>query len=104
MEGTTILRFPRGLTSSPPWIMVHAPQNVDMPIPMYNLEQAADAIKAAYPDTVHDKPLRFGNFVDNTRRCKLYDFDRGEWLTYDMALSPSRRPLSQDRTTPVGAL
>jgi len=104
MDGTTILRVPPGLNFFLHWIMVHVPHHVDMRIPMYNLERAADAIKAAYPDTVHDKPLRFGNFVDNTRRCKLYDFDRGEWLTYDMALSPSRRPLSQDRTTPEGAV
>jgi len=50
---------------------------------MYNLELAADAIKAAYPDSVHDEPLRFTDFVRNTRRCKLYDFDRHEWLTYE---------------------
>jgi omega-6 fatty acid desaturase (delta-12 desaturase) len=89
MDGTTILRAPRGLNFFFHWIMVHIPHHVDMRIPMYNLELAADAIKSAYPETVHDKPLRFRDFVANTRRCKLYDFDRGEWLTYEMALSAS---------------
>ena len=69
--------------------MVHIPHHVDMRIPMYNLERAADAIKAAYPEVVHDEPLRFADFVRNTRRCKLYDFDAGTWLTYEDARATS---------------
>jgi omega-6 fatty acid desaturase (delta-12 desaturase) len=83
MEGTTILRAPWGSNFFFHWIMVHIPHHVDMRIPMYNLELAADAIKAAYPDTVHDEPLRFRDYIHNTRVCKLYDFDAHEWLTYD---------------------
>jgi hypothetical protein len=56
-----------------------------MRIPMYNLELAGDAIRDAYPDTVHDEPLRFRTFVANTKQCKLYDFDTQEWLTYSQA-------------------
>jgi omega-6 fatty acid desaturase (delta-12 desaturase) len=85
MEGTTVLRAPRGLNFFLHWIMVHVPHHVDMRIPMYHLELAADAIKAAFPDTVHDAPLRFRDFVRNTRQCKLYDFDAGEWMTYEQA-------------------
>ena len=62
--------------------MVHIPHHVDMRIPMYNLEMAAAAIEEAFPDTVHDEPLRFRDFIANTRQCKLYDFDEGTWLTY----------------------
>jgi len=83
MEGTTILRAPKGLDFFFHWIMVHIPHHVDMRIPMYNLELAADAIKAAYPDVVHDEPLRFREFIANTGKCKLYDFDTHEWLTYE---------------------
>lgn len=92
MEGTTILRAPKGANFFFHWIMVHVPHHVDMRIPMYNLELAADAIKAAYPDTVHDEPLRFRDFVRNTRQCKLYDFDAGEWLTYQQAAGRSTSP------------
>jgi hypothetical protein len=49
---------------------------------MYNLGEAADAIKAAFPEVVHDEKLRFRDFVRNTRTCKLYDFEQGRWLTY----------------------
>lgn len=85
MEGTTILRAPRVLNFFVHWIMVHVPHHVDVRIPMYRLELAADAIKSAFPGVVHDAPLRFRDFVRNTRRCKLYDFETGEWLTYDEA-------------------
>ena len=85
VEGTTILRAPRGLNFFIHWIMVHIPHHVDMRIPMYNLELAAGAIKDAFPDVVHDEPLRFRDFVRNTRRCKLYDFESGRWLTYEEA-------------------
>jgi len=85
MEGTTILRAPRGTNFFFHWIMVHIPHHVDMRIPMYRLELAAEAIKAAYPDTVHDEPLRFRDYIRNTRQCKLYDYDAGEWMTYKEA-------------------
>jgi acyl-lipid omega-6 desaturase (Delta-12 desaturase) len=85
MEGTTILRAPKGLNLFFHWIMVHVPHHVDMRIPMYRLELAAEHIKAAYPEVVHDEPLRFRDFIANTRRCKLYDFEQGRWMTYDEA-------------------
>lgn len=87
MEGTTILRAAPGLNFFFHWIMVHIPHHVDVRIPMYRLEMAAEAIKAAYPETVHDEKLRFRDFVANTRECKLYDFEAGRWLSYDEALA-----------------
>jgi omega-6 fatty acid desaturase (delta-12 desaturase) len=82
MEGTTVLRARFGLNFFFHWIMVHVPHHVDMRIPMYNLELATDAIEKAFPGTVHDEPLRFRDFIANTRACQLYDFDEGHWLTY----------------------
>lgn len=82
MEGTTVLRARFGLNFFFHWIMVHVPHHVDMRIPMYNLELATDAIEQAFPGTIHDEPLRFMDFVRNTRRCRLYDFDEGRWYTY----------------------
>jgi omega-6 fatty acid desaturase (delta-12 desaturase) len=82
MQGTTILRAPRGANFFLHWIMVHVPHHVDMRIPMYNLEAAAAAIEAAFPGTVREGPLRFRDFVASSRQCKLYDFDEGRWMTY----------------------
>ena len=85
MEGTTVLRARFGLNFFFHWIMVHVPHHVDMRIPMYNLEKATDAIEEAFPGTVHDAPLRFRDFIANSRQCQLYDFDEGCWLTYRQA-------------------
>ncbi len=82
MDGTTVLRVPKGLNFFLHWIMIHTPHHVDMRIPMYNLEKAAKAIEAAFPNVVHDEPWRFGDFRRATKACKLYDFDAGRWLTY----------------------
>jgi omega-6 fatty acid desaturase (delta-12 desaturase) len=82
MEGTTVLRVPKGLNFFFHWIMIHTPHHVDMRIPMYNLEKAAKAIEKAFPDVVHDEKWRFGDFRRATKSCKLYDFERGHWMTY----------------------
>jgi len=87
MEGTTILRAPKVLDLYFHSIFVHIPHHVDMRIPFYGLEPAADAIKAEFPDTIHDEKLRFRDFVRNSRQCKLYDFERGRWMTYDQAMT-----------------
>ena len=87
MEGTTILRAPRVLDLFFHSIFVHIPHHVDMRIPFYGLEPAAAAIKAEFPDTIHDEKLRFRDFMRNSRQCKLYDFERGRWFTYDQAMT-----------------
>jgi len=86
MEGTTVLRARFGLNFFFHWIMVHVPHHVDMRIPMYNLEKATTEIEAAFPGLIHDEPLRFADFVKNTRQCRLYDFDKGQWYSYRQAL------------------
>ena len=73
---------PKGLNFFIHWIMIPVPHSVDFRVPMYHLEEAAAAIEAGFPGSVIDKPLRFRDFVANTRACKLYDFDAGHWLTY----------------------
>ena len=77
-----MLRAPKGFDFFFHWIMIHVPHHVDMRVPMYHLEEASAAIEAAFPGSVIDKPLRFRDFLINTRACKLYDFDAGCWLTY----------------------
>ena len=82
MEGTTVLRVPKGLNFFLHWIMVHVPHHVDMRVPMYHLEAATEAIEKAFPGTVIDKKLRFADLRRNSKACKLYDFDAGRWFTY----------------------
>jgi acyl-lipid omega-6 desaturase (Delta-12 desaturase) len=83
VESTTILRFPRVINR--PWfhnIFVHVPHHVDARIPFHQLPVDAAAIEQAYPATVVDTRFAPGQYLRETRSCKLYDFDAGSWLRY----------------------
>ena len=83
MESTTVLRLPRLVNRL--WfhnIFVHVPHHVDARIPFHRLPKAAAAIEQAYPETVRHSRLSLREYLRATKACKLYDFDRGTWLTY----------------------
>jgi omega-6 fatty acid desaturase (delta-12 desaturase) len=88
MESTTILDVPALVNGL--WfhnIFVHVPHHVDARIPFHQLPAAADAIAAAYPDTVRRDAWSFSRYRRAARECKLYDFDAGHWLPYTAARS-----------------
>lgn len=87
MEGTTILRISPFFDVFFHRIFVHVPHHVDMRIPCYHLEAAADAINAAFPGVVVDRKLRMRDYLRATRECKLYDFENGHWCRYPDAVS-----------------
>lgn len=87
MEGTTVLRVNPVFNFFVHWIMIHVAHHVDVRIPMYNLEMATEAMEEAFPGVIHDEPLRYRDFMANTRHCKLYDFDEGHWVSYEEALA-----------------
>lgn len=66
-------------------IYTHVPHHVDVRIPCYHLDEAQEAIAAAWPGLVRDEHLRLRDYVATTRACKLFDFDAGRWLTYEAA-------------------
>jgi acyl-lipid omega-6 desaturase (Delta-12 desaturase) len=83
MESTTVVRFPRIVNGL--WfhnIFVHVPHHVDTRIRFDHLPTAAAAIAGAYPGTVRSSRFSFRSYVRSTRRCKLYDFENGCWLSY----------------------
>lgn len=83
MEGTMVYRVkPKIIDFFIHKIMIHVPHHVDMRIPFYRLEEAAEHLKAHYPDTVKDVPLRLSDYVRFTRCCKLYDFEAEVWMNY----------------------
>ena len=85
MEGTTILTTPHVLAVFFHHIFVHVPHHVDMRIPFYELPAAACAIRDAYPTVVRERRLALRDYLRTTRRCKLYDFERGRWLPFPAA-------------------
>ena len=58
VEGTTVLAIPRFFNFFFHNIFVHVPHHVDVRIPFYALPEAAAAIKAEFPDSVHYGKLR----------------------------------------------
>lgn len=86
MESTTIMRMPRLMNRL--WlhnIMVHVPHHVDVRLPFHQLPKAAKAIRAAFPDTVREIRYSWRDYLRTTRACKIYDFDRGQWMGYRAA-------------------
>jgi omega-6 fatty acid desaturase (delta-12 desaturase) len=83
LDGTTVLRINPVIDylffHS---IFVHMPHHVDMRIPCYHLNAAAEAIEAAFPGRVIDRRFHLRDYFAATRRCKLQDFETGEWLPY----------------------
>ncbi len=84
LDGTTVLRMPPGANLVFHWIFVHMPHHVDMRIPCYELENAADAIIEAFPDRVVERRFRWKDYLAATRGCKVYDFDAGTWQPYPL--------------------
>jgi len=64
-------------------IFVHVPHHVDPRIPFYHLPDAAEALNRAEPDVSQTKPYHWGTYFNSVRHCKLYDFDRETWTSYD---------------------
>jgi len=85
VEGTTILHIPRWLNVFMHNIMLHVPHHVDTRIPFYALPRAAAVIRHEAGDAVRERRLRWRDYVRATRRCKLYDVERGGWCGYEAA-------------------
>jgi len=81
MEGTTVLHTNRLLNIFFHNIFVHVPHHVDMQIPFYKLPQATEAIKKAFPNVISEDRLSFRAYLRTTKKCKLYNFEEGRWLT-----------------------
>jgi acyl-lipid omega-6 desaturase (Delta-12 desaturase) len=83
VEGGTIYHVPRWVNVFWHNIFLHVPHHVDPTIPFYQLPRAAAALRARYGDVLYERPYRLRDYLRTTRRCKLYDFERGVWLAYD---------------------
>lgn len=86
VDGTATWRIPAWLNLFWHNVYVHAPHHLDPRIPFYHLPRAAAALEATLGDAVRPVRLRLRDYVDTTRRCKLYDFERGTWRGYERAV------------------
>lgn len=82
MRTTAVLRVRQPFALFLHSIFTHVPHHVDVRIPCYHLDEAQEAIEAAWPGLVRDEHLRMRDYVRATRACKLFDFGAGRWFTY----------------------
>ena len=65
--------------------------HVDMRIPFYGLPAATEALQRAFPDDIVERTFGLGDYLETTKSCKLFDFERGVWLRYgESAAEPMR--------------
>jgi len=63
-------------------IFIHVPHHVLPWIPFYRLEAALDELKAAVPEGVFESSHPVREYLRQTRVCKLFDPELGEWVGY----------------------
>lgn len=93
VESTTHVVLPFGLNRFMHNILEHTAHHVDPRIPLYNLPRVQDILEAAYPTDISVERLTPGYLLRILRTCRLYDYDRRQWLDYDgTPTTPARRP------------
>jgi len=95
VDATTTLRMPRWAEFFAHNIFFHVAHHVDPRIPFYHLPEATRALQRQYGTRVREERYRYRDYVEVTRRCKLYDFEAGSWHDY----YGRSTPLPQDART-----
>lgn len=83
VDATTTLRLPRWAEFFSHNIFYHVAHHVDPRIPFYHLPEATRALQRRYGTRVREERYRYRDYVEVTRRCKLYDFEATSWVDYD---------------------
>ncbi len=82
VEGTTNYQVPKVVNLIWHNIFDHTAHHLDPRIPFYRLPAATAALRCARGELTELAPYRLRDYVEVTRRCKLFDFDRGVWVDY----------------------
>jgi omega-6 fatty acid desaturase (delta-12 desaturase) len=81
-------------------IFLHTAHHVDPRIPFYRLPLATAVLARETGGALAVRPLRLRAWLAATRRCKLYDFERGCWTGYAVATAAPRREGDAGSTRP----
>lgn len=79
---TTDYRYPKWLLFLTHNISVHTPHHVAPVIPFYNLPKAQEALKAAYPGMVRERPFKLRYIWGILRRLHFYDTESGYYADF----------------------
>jgi len=70
-------------------IMAHTAHHVDPSIPMYHLDKAQDKLSKYLGDDIKIIDFSFLGFITTLNKCKLYDYEKNNWLDFDGKLTAS---------------
>jgi omega-6 fatty acid desaturase (delta-12 desaturase) len=74
-------------------IMEHTAHHVHMQVPLYELTVAQAVIERALVTDVMIQKWTLGVYLENIRKCKLYDYDNHRWVGFDG--KPTSKPIRQ---------
>lgn len=82
LTATIHLCFPDWISSLLHHIMEHPAHHINSRIPCYNLKAAQRKLEETYPDYVVVQDFSWRWYLECTRICKLYDFEKHEWVDF----------------------
>ena len=102
VRSTTHVVLPFGMNRLMHNILEHSAHHVDPRIPLYHLPRAQEALERAFPSAVPVARLTPGHIRRILRTCRLYDYDRRQWLDYNgVATSAAQRPEGPPKAHPT---
>jgi omega-6 fatty acid desaturase (delta-12 desaturase) len=96
LTSTARVRFPFGIERLMHNIMEHNAHHVNPRIPMFTLRAAQQMLQERFPELC-DYHLNRRTYMDNVRRCKLYDYANHAWLDFGGQIT-ARVPLAATAT------
>lgn len=81
--GTVTYRVPGIVNFFINSVFLHTPHHLQIRIPFYNLPAAYRRMRAEWSDLLFDSSRPVRDYLAYTRRCKLFDDERGKWVGYD---------------------
>lgn len=89
---STVLTVPDWFSKMVNNVYCHAAHHAHHGIPSYNLLRAQKHMNTLLGKRLVVEPMSFGGVLATLRACKLYDFEKYQWL--DFAGQPSARPIN----------
>jgi len=83
VENTVHVEFPWPVGMLLGNIMEHTAHHVDVKIPLTQLAGAQAELESRLPDRVPVQRWSWRGYVENCRKCQLYDYEKRRWMSFE---------------------
>ena len=83
LENTVHVEFPKVIGLLLGNIMEHTAHHVDTKIPLFSLPAAQRLLEDQFPARVTVQPWSWSDYARCCRICKLYDYERQQWIDFE---------------------